>query len=119
MVTRSHPASFNNILRKHRLSPNKLIKFAHTIRKRILSEFKSNIWLPRCERYKRWMDTQPSTYKQFCLTKQQSQTHRRQIRTAIPPQPDPDNLDPDDTEPTQPSFKLDHKMRTILSAQDK
>ena len=71
------PASFNNILRKHRLSLNKLIKFAHTIRKRILSEFKSNIWLPRCERYKKWMDTQPSTYKQFCLTRQQqTHTHR-------------------------------------------
>src|SRR5207248_10094230 len=36
------PVSFNNILQKHRLLPNKLIKFAQIIRKRILSEFKSN-----------------------------------------------------------------------------
>ena len=65
------------------------------------------------------MDTQPSTYKQFCLTRQQTHTHRRQIHTAIFSQPDPDNLDSDDYDLTQHSFKKDHKMRTILTAQDK
>ena len=113
------PANFNSVLRKHRLSPNKLNNLAHTIRKKILSEFKTDIWLPRCEYYKKWMETQPCTYKQYCLNKQRTPTHRRQSNTAITPQPDPDNLDPDDTDSMQPTFKLDHKHRTILTAHDK
>ena len=115
------PANFPTaISRKHKLSSSKLTKIAHSIRKKLIEEFKSNIWLPRCVLYKKWMDSQQTSYKQFCINKQNSSTYRRRTNTSATLQHDISDPFLDDQATTQPTtFNYDHKHRAILTAQDK
>ena len=108
------PSGFQNILKKHRLSQQKLYKLAHDIRKRLLNEFKAHIWSPRCNLYKEWINSQLTTYKQYCLNKT---LHTSSLVNTLNWEPDY-ALDDIDT-PNLPLVNKDYKDRTIMSRLDK
>ena len=108
------PFSFQTILKKQRLPQHKLHKLAHSIRKKLLTEFRTHIWSPRCDLYKNWMDLQPTTYKQFCLNKVSPATR---IVNTINRKPDYTLDDPDT--PVTTIVNKDYKNQTVLNHYDK
>src|SRR5688572_16630530 len=68
---------FNRIVQKKIKSHTKVMKFALHIHKHLIKEFREKIWIPRCNKYKEWLDQKHITYKEYCknMKRNNSRTH--------------------------------------------